>query len=239
MSLDPDRISSTKLTQPARRRRLRDEYLRWLYRQIEELDRNPTPDEFLATAPAFDRVPYTAADVEKAGEWLQAGGYIGGPSVDQYRAPLRPTLTQKGIHAVENGKSVNEESPEHFSGMWSPEHTSEMWLSSGYVTVVNGPANVNNGGNNVHQSLNVEWAAQARQLVDTIDQALPALDPAVAKDVRAQIALAREELAGEAELGRLRTILDTLVGFLSQTLAGGLGGVLAAQALTLLANLPT
>lgn len=55
-----------------RRRQLQDDYLRWLYEEIEVKGRGPTPDDFLRGGAHFHGVVYTADELMKAA--AQAGG---------------------------------------------------------------------------------------------------------------------------------------------------------------------
>lgn len=213
-------------SKPDRRARLRDIYLRWLWEQIEELDGSPTPDDFLKTNPTFYGVPYTALDLEKTGEWLSEAGFIDGQNAWQYSGPLRPTLTQKGVYTVENQRSVGDPPP---SG------------GTTYNTTVHGSANVAQGNRDVKQELihNEPWVAQGAQLADLIEQSLPALGTEIQRSLANELASLRAELEGNKEPGRVRRIVGTISNFLGDTGAGALGSVLGAQALQLLAVLPT
>lgn len=209
---------------PDRRKRARDEYLAFLYSEIEEHDRHPTPDAFLATSPSYYGLPYTAEDVEKVGEWLKKSGFIDGEAAWQYHGPLRPTLTEKGVFTVENERSVGDPPPLH--------------MGTSYQTNVYGSANVNNGGNNVRQRLSIEWVTKGVTLLDTLEQALPSINADIADLVSAEIDAARTELADAADIGRLRATFTAIAGFLGATSAGALGNLLSDQVATFLANLP-
>jgi hypothetical protein len=52
---------------PQRRRQLRHDYLAWLYEEIEENDRHPTYEDYLATAPSDMGERYTPKNPEKVG----------------------------------------------------------------------------------------------------------------------------------------------------------------------------
>lgn len=207
-----------------RRARLRDVYLHWLYVQIEESDGAPTPEDFLAESPTFYGVQYTPKDLEKAGEWLKDSGFIGGQGAWQYPAPLRPTLTQMGIYTIENQRSVGDPPP-----------------SAGptYNTTVHGSANVAQGNRDVQQTLvsNQTWVQQATDLADLLDQSLPALGASVRLKVAKNVAALRGELEKEPDVSRVRQIVTAISGFLSNSAAGALGGLLSAQVLQLLASL--
>ena len=209
---------------PARRKQARDHYLAFLYSEIEEHDRHPTPDDFLATSTSFYGLRYTTDDVEKAGEWLKKSGFISGDAAWQYHGPLRPTLTQKGTYTVENGRSTTDPPP--------------LSISPNYQTTVYGSANVNNGGDHVNQSLSMQRVAEGMKLLDALEQALPALGAGLAEIVSADIDVARIELAGNANTGRVRVVLAAIAGFLGATTTGALGNLLSDQVTAFLANLP-
>ncbi|PHJ93838.1 hypothetical protein [Nostoc linckia] len=101
-----------------RRQGLQDRYLQWLYDETEVRGGAPDPDAFLATEPNFHGVLFTPVELERAGALLEEAGFIEGPSVDQYAAPLRPRPTAKGRKLVEMGGSVHDPAPaavQHFS----------------------------------------------------------------------------------------------------------------------------
>lgn len=217
-------FESERSSLPKRRQRLRDVYLTWLYTELEEKDGSPTPDAFLATAPMYYGLPYTTQDLEKVGEWLRDNGFIRGEGAWQYAGPLRPTLTEKGRFTVESGRSANDPAP--------------TVASTTFSTIVHGSANVNNGGNDVQQIMNVEWVPAGTRLLDTIEQALPAIESSIADLVIVQLGEARVALAEPADVGKLRKALGVLGGFLGATAAGTLGNMLSDQITNFLAGLP-
>ncbi|SMQ71910.1 hypothetical protein [Agreia sp. VKM Ac-1783] len=208
---------------PVRRRALRDIYLQWIYDEIEVKDAHPSPTDFLSSGPAFAGISYTEVDIEKAGEWLVADGCIKGEGAWGYAGPLYPTLTKKGAYIVENGRSVNDPPPN---------------AGNTFNTVVNGHANLAQVSTNVHQEMTFEWKPQAAALLDTIEQALPALDEDIREAVELRVAAARQELTGPGEVSKVRAAFSNLGSFLSETGAGALGGVLATQVSLFLASLP-
>ncbi|MFC5931938.1 hypothetical protein D6T64_01450 [Cryobacterium melibiosiphilum] len=208
---------------PVRRRQLRDDYLAWLYNQIEVLDIDPTPDAYLRTVPSFMGFSYTAKDLEKTGEWLVTNGFIQGEAAWQYAGPLRPTLTAKGSFTIENGRSSNDPPPA---------------IGDTFHTTVNGPANVAQGSSHVRQNLSVEFKAEGLRLIDAIEQTLPALAAELSAAVEEQLNEARIELSGTAEVSKLKAVFGAMSGFLSQTSAGALGGLLTTQIAQFLATLP-
>lgn len=210
-----------------RRQLLRDTYLNWLYQQTEESDgRSPTPDDFLATNPTFYGIPYTATDLEKAGKWLKDAGFIDGPAAWQYEGPLRPRLTGKGTYTVENRRSVADPQP---SG------------GSTFNTTVHGSANIAQNSHDVQQTLiqNEGWVEQAASLADLLEQSLPSLGVEIRQSVADEVTGLRAELSGAAAPSRVRQAVTAIGGFLNNTTAGALGGVLTAQVLQLLTALPS
>lgn len=206
-----------------RRIQLRDDYLTWLYQEIEVEDRNPSPADFLASGRTYWGEPYTEADLIKAGEWLKNAGFIDGAAAWQYSAPLHPTLTPKGIWTVEHSRSVNDES-----------------ASSGQVfnTVVHGSANVSNAGSDFAQNIDQSqtWISEAASLLDTLEQAKSVLN--LGDELDELIAKARGELTDEPHPRRVRQTFTAVAGFLGRASSGALGGVLAKQVLDFLAALP-
>jgi hypothetical protein len=208
---------------PARRRQLRDDYLVWLYEQIEVHDLSPTPDDYLKTAPSFMGIAYSSKDLEKTGEWLATNGFIQGQAAWQYSGPLRPTLRAKGTYTVEQGRSANDPPPA---------------AGNTFNTTIHGPANVALGSSDVQQYLTVDWKADGLRLVDEIEAALPSLSQDLSAEIKEQVQAARSELSGTGNLSKVRSIFWALSGFLAQTGAGALGGVLTIQIAKYLASLP-
>lgn len=205
----------------ARARRLQDHYLRWLYEEEELFDGAPTPDAFLATSPHFGGLPYTAAEVEKAGARLQRDGLIEGPGVDQYAAPLRPRLTAKARSVVEGGRSV---------------HDSIAMASSvqNITTNVHGNANIANASPGAIQTIHVgDWGTQVAEALNAVTQALAVLPADLRGVVTPLIADAREGVAANSP-GRVRRALQALAGFLGDSASGALGAALGTQILALL-----
>lgn len=208
---------------PHRRRQLREDYLSWLYNEIEGHDRRPTPDGFLATSPSYLGEPYSESDVQKVGAWLRDHGFITGQGAWQYDAPLHPQLTAKGSWVIETGRSPNDPPPS---------------TSAQYTTVVHGDANVANASTAVSQQLATSggWIADAKTLLDSVDQAMPALRDA--DEVSKLIAEARAEIeVKNPEPGRVKKALSKLGDFLGRSGSGALGGVLAKQISDLIGSL--
>lgn len=209
-----------------RRVYLRDVYLRWLYERIEERGSDPTPDDFLKLGSGFFGFPYSAKDIEKSGEWLKNSGFVDGPGTWGCSAPLRPTLTQKGIYTVENQRSVGDPPP-----------------SSGtsYTNNIHGSANIAQGNHDVQQHLihSEMWVDQGLQLANVLEQALPTMATDLGDALREQLIQFRSELQGEAKPSSIRRIATTIGDFLSDTGAGALGGILGTQVIQLLASLPS
>lgn len=157
---------------PLRRAQLRDDYLRWLYDQIEVRDVSPTPDQYLKESPTYLGVPYTEKDLEKAGEWLAKNGFIEGQAAWQYAGPLRPTLKAKGSYTVENDRSTSDPAP---------------GSAQTFNTTVHGPANIAQASTNVHQVQNNEWKTDGLQLIDAIEQSVPTLRADIVEELVEQL----------------------------------------------------
>lgn len=205
-------------TDPVSRiRQLQDDYLRWLYEQIEVNGSSPTPDSFLAAIPAFHGSPYTSVEIERAGARLAESAFISGPAAWQYKAPLRPRLTAKGRYAVEQGRSVHD--------------VTEPKPVQSFTTNVHGNANVANASPGTEQHLTVheaEWAGEVVKVLDAIAQALPSLGEETEGTAAALVSDARQAVEAEDRPRTLRA-LKTLGGFLADSASGALGGVLAVQ----------
>lgn len=216
-------FDAARTSGPARRLQARDDYLYWLYEQIEEFDRHPTPEDFLQTVPSYFGVPYTPKEVEKAGTWLAESLFIRGEAAWQYSGPLRPVLTAKGRFAVEKSRSTSD--------------TNETSVNT-YMATVHGNAVIAQGNSTITQTTNHSWVNEGNKLLDGLQEALLALP----EDIRDSVTLASEEariaLLGDPDVNRLKSALGTISGFLSQTTSGALGGMLAAQVLTFLGSLP-
>jgi hypothetical protein len=208
---------------PLRRAQLRDDYLRWLYDQIEVRDASPTPDQYLKESPTYLGVPYTEKDLEKVGEWLATNGFIEGQAAWQYAGPLRPTLRAKGTYTVDNGRSTSDPAP---------------GSAQTFNTTVHGPANIAQASTNVHQVQNIEWKTEGLRLIDAIEQAVPTLNADIVEELVEQLGVARGELTSATDVSKLRAALNAVAGFLSQTGAGALGGILTLQIAEFLTTLP-
>ncbi|MFB8190382.1 hypothetical protein ACFC14_13725 [Microbacterium sp. NPDC055988] len=206
-----------------RRRQLQDDYLRWLYEEIEVNGHGPTPDDFLRSGANFHGVVYTAEELMKAGARLKEGAYIDGPEAWQYSAPLRPRITAKGRHAVEQGRSVHD--PVY------PAPTQH------FETHVQGPANVSIASSQVNQTLMVSdpaWGEKVSSVLDAVTQAIGALTFDESKKVAQMVEDARQGVAA-VEPTRTKQALITLGGFLKDVSSGALGGILSMQVLALVA----
>lgn len=206
-----------------RRRQLQDDYLRWLYEEIEVNGRGPTPDDFLRDGAHFHGVVYTSDELMKAGARLKEGAYIDGPEAWQYAAPLRPRLTAKGRHTVEQGRSVHDPV--------NPAPTQH------FETHVQGPANVSIASSQVSQTLVVNdpaWADKVSAVLDAVTQAVGTLTDEEATQVAQLVDEARQGVSAQ-EPTRTKRALVSLGGFLKDVSSGALGGLLSTQVLALVA----
>lgn len=208
----------------ARVRQLQDDYLRWLYLEIEHENRSPTPDDYLATNPSFYGLPYTAAELLKAGSRLRDAAFIEGPDSDQYDAPLRPALTVEGRRTVESNRSVHDES--HHGASIQNIHNN-----------VAGHANVN-FGNNVTQNLSVNapWTAEVQEFLDAVAQAAPTMSEDLRADIEPYLEDGRQGVI-EQQPSKVKAAIEGIRGFLSAATSGALGNILATQVPALLSLL--
>ncbi len=207
-----------------RRQQLQDLYLIWLYDEVEVRGGVPDPNAFLATSPGFHGVPFTPDELERAGALLEKAGFIEGPSVDQYDAPLRPRTTEKGRKVVEGSRSV---------------HDPEPAPAQHFTTTVHGNANVANASPGAAQTLVVaNWGTEVIKVLDAIEQAVSTLPEDMSAEVELLIDSARNAVAADSP-SRAKRALAALGGFLGDTASGALGALLGAQVLALLPLLGT
>lgn len=219
-------FSAARSSVTARRIYLRDVYLRWIYEQTEVLDKHPTAEDYLAEKPTYFGLAYDSADLGKAAEWLEGQRFIEGDGAWGYPGPIYPEPTAKGKWTVENDRSVND---------------APAGQATTYNTTIHGSANVAQGSSHFQQQMSSDltWVEGGLQLIDTIEQSLPAAaDRDAANALRAELDAARDELNGAADPSRARMIFGRIGGFVSQVFAGGLGNLLSSQIEQLMANLP-
>jgi hypothetical protein len=177
-------LDTARNNRRARRLQLRDLYLTWVVDQDDD-GASPVPEQFFDTGATYLGTPYTAEDVERAGEYLLENGYIKGQAAWQYKGPLRPVPTAKGRYTVEQGISVNAPAPRDAA---PAGHT--------FNNHFNGPTNVAQGSHDVQQTINVTWQDQARSFVDELSGRLDRIED---EQVRAELNTATEELRAEVE----------------------------------------
>lgn len=210
----------------ARRRRMRDEYLVWVVDQ-DDAGASPTVDDYLPTGANYLGMPYTQEDLEQTGKWLHEGRFIKGPMANQRPDPLRPAPTAKGRWIVEEGKSVNEPANE--------ETPSRSTVTNNF----HGPANVAQNSHDVHQTINIGWQDQARELVGEISRRLDDVENAQARsELAAAVEELRAEVDGQARPHALRGIVSKLGLAITTAMAGEVGTELTQHAFQLLGALP-
>ncbi|WP_152999026.1 hypothetical protein [Curtobacterium oceanosedimentum] len=210
----------------ARRRRMRDEYLVWVVDQ-DDAGASPTSDAFLATGATYLGMSYTQEDLEQTGKWLHEGRFIKGPMASQRPDPLRPSPTAKGRWIVEEGRSVNEPTNGETAG------------GSTYNNHFHAPANVAQNSHDVHQTINIGWQDQARELVDEISRRLDDVESEQARtELAATVAELRAEVDGQARPHAVRGIVTKLGLAITTAMAGELGSELTQHAFQLLGALP-
>ena len=206
----------------ARFKQLQDDYLRWLYSETEIFGRGPSPDDFLASKPAFLGLPYTATEVERAGARLKEGAFISGESAWQYTGPLRPKVSAKGRLVVEAGRSVHDQA--------SLAHA----VQNNFSTTVHGNANVANASPGATQNLVVEgWGERVTETLDAVEQALASL-PSEVRDALAPLIAEARIGVSQNEPGRARRALQAVGTFLGDATSGALGGLLGGLVMELI-----
>jgi len=210
-----------------RRLKLRDLYLAWVVDQDDD-GASPVPEQFFDTGATYLGAPYTAEDVERAGEYLKENGYIKGQAAWQYKGPLRPEPTAKGRYTVEQKISVNAPAPRDAAP-----------AGDTYNNHFNGPTNVAQGSHDVQQTINITWQDQARNFVDEISGRLDRIED---EQVRAELTSATEELRaevdGEARPNQVRAVLSKIAMALGTAAASEVGTDVMQHALQLVGVLP-
>jgi len=210
-----------------RRLQLRDLYLTWVVDQDDD-GASPVPEQFFDTGATYLGTPYTAEDVERAGEYLKENGYIKGQAAWQYKGPLRPEPTAKGRYTVEQGISVNAPAPRDAAP-----------AGDTYNNHFNGPANVAQGSHDVQQTINITWQDQARNFVDEISGRLDRIED---EQVRAELTSATDELRaevnGEARPNQVRAVVSKIAMALGTAAASEVGTDVMQHALQLVGVLP-
>lgn len=204
----------------ARRVKLRDLFLRWLYTETQINDAHmPSVDNFLSTDAHYLGTPFTQDDLNKALEWLKDNEFISGIG-SWGRAILRGTITTKGISVVERNRSVMDS-----------ETTSIV-----NNTTVHGPANIANQSPGTHQTIvqDSAWASQLLTHLEAVHQALPTLPDEVRADITEAVSGAIEAARAE-DASRARSATQRIQELLSATAAGALGNLLSSG---LTASLP-
>lgn len=207
----------------ARRVKLRDLFLRWLYTETQINDAHmPSVDNFLSTDANYLGTPFTQDDLNKALEWLKDNELVSGIG-SWGRAILRGTITAKGISVVERNRSVMD------------SETTNIVNN----TTVHGPANIANQSPGTHQTIvqDSAWASQLVTHLEAVHQALPTLPD----EVRAGIAEAVSgaiEAAKTEDAPRARSAIQRLQELLTATTAGALGNLLSTGLTASLALIP-
>lgn len=210
----------------ARRQQLRDEYLVWVVDQ-DDAGASPTVDDFLPTGANYLGRPYTQEDLEQTGKWLSESRYIKGPGAWGRPDPIRPEPTAKGRWTVEEGKSVNEPTND------------EAPAAATFTNHFHAPANVAQNSHDVHQTINIGWQDQARELVDEISRQLDDVENEQARtELAATVAELRAEVDGQARPHAVHGIVTKLGLAITTAMAGELGTELTQHAFQLLAALP-
>jgi hypothetical protein len=214
-------IETSRNSARDRRRRMRDEYLIWLYDQDAD-GLSPTSDEYLSAGGSYLGRAYDQDDLERTGQWLLESGFIKGPLVWQRPDPIRPQITAKGRLYVEEERSVHE----------SPKSVG----STNFHNTINGPAVLAQNSQHVTQTQNVKgWEDNARSFSAAVNQLAQVLVDSELKETAEAL---RAELDGAARPSRARDLVDNIMKALGSGAGGALGGVLATQGVAVLGSLP-
>lgn len=216
------RVEESRNSPRDRRRQMRDEFLIWLYDELEN-GLAPTAEDFLSTDASFMGLTYTQEDLARTGEWLLERGFIRGPGAWGRPYPIHPEITAKGQLYVEEERSVHE----------SPASVG----STTFHNTVNGPAMLAQNSQHVIQNQNVNaWKDDARSLADAVVQLAHVIPDG--KNLAGPATELRAEIDGDARPTRVRELVDSIVKALSTGAGGALGGALVTQAAALLGTLP-
>jgi len=99
-------ITAARTDPRARRRKLRDVYLRWIVGH-DNSDATHSPEQFLVTGRTYMGTPYTATDLQLAGEYLFDHGFIKAQDSDRGDESLRPAPTKKGRRMIDRNVSIS------------------------------------------------------------------------------------------------------------------------------------
>ena len=99
-------LAAARTNPRARRRKLRDIYLRWIVGH-DNSDAANSPEQFLVSGPTYMGTPYTATDLQLAGEYLFDHGFIKAQDSNRGEGPLRPAPTTKGRRMIDRNVSVS------------------------------------------------------------------------------------------------------------------------------------
>jgi len=222
-----DLAESTRTSVVARKRLLRDAYLRWMYSGID-LGTPVGPEAYLASAPSILGHEYSLQEIQLAGAWLKENGYISGQSAWGHPAPIRPQMTPRGEAIVEQNRSVNDE---------------EAAALNTFNTLIHGNANVANASNHFSQSQTIHqtWVDDGRRLAQAIAEALPGLQlsPDANEALTSCLDEAEKALEGTPDPRRARRVFNKVNELLLSVGLGVLAGVLSDQVKIFLQQLPT
>jgi hypothetical protein len=222
---------------PARMAELRICLLRWLYERYVEGSVPVSTNDFRTSrhgrAPE-GAAPLTPGEISLAARYLQSNELIRGRHAWGGLELLRPALTDRGVAAVESGRSVAE-----FLRPESAERTSfhvRVGDNSQVAVGVQGPNNQSTG-----VGLSPEVLARLTHFAELAGQSAAGLD--LEDEDRAELerlaAALRDEAAGAApDRGRLRTFVSGMLDHLTAAGSAALGGLVVAtgqQALQALA----
>jgi len=100
-------LAAARTDPRARSRKLRDVYLRWIVGH-DNSDATHSPEQFLVTGPTYMGTPYTATELQLAGEYLFDHGFIKAQDSERGDGLLRPASTKKGRGMIDRNVSVSQ-----------------------------------------------------------------------------------------------------------------------------------
>lgn len=212
-----DKLAALRADRPRLLRQMRNDYLKWIYTQADA-GIMPNYEDFLSSGANYLGLPYNKNDLENTGKWLMDRGFIDGPSVWGIDGPILPTITAKGSDYVENVHDV------HDSGV--PTSGSTIGVQNNF----SGNTNFAQGGEHIHQTINVGWLDGARELADAIDARL---DEFVDTDIRTDLKASAAGLREAARAGATPAQGRALGSQIAVALAAGAGSAVAGELMKL------
>ncbi|QNE44423.1 hypothetical protein F1C15_11915 [Frigoribacterium sp. NBH87] len=206
-----------------RRRRLRNDYLRWIH-EAGRQGGPPNGDSFIDSGASYLGALFTLEELHEAGVWLKRQGFIDGGGAWGRSSPLRPFLTAKGEDYVDRERDVHAEPPQ---GNESTSYT------------FNGQTQFASGSSHFTQTQNMgDVGARAGEIAAALRQ-LSLLSTGIEhEELSAAASQLEEEVAGAARPQRLRAIAEAAQQILVSGAGGALGSIVSSQVTDFIDSLP-